>query len=163
MPCLDPGARDDFHRLARVANLLDHVPHVGSDRVTNKIPDSGPLPAPKSPAEAREYLKAASFEAPKVDDVTMVGGEFTSVCPKTGQPDFGTVSIRYTPHERCIESRSLKYYLWSYRTEPAFCEALAARIADDIVYAIDPQWVDVEVEQASRGGIQITARASRER
>ncbi len=131
--------------------------------MTNEIPDSGPLPEPKSPAEAREYLKTASFEAPKVDDVTMVGGEFTSVCPKTGQPDFGTVSIRYTPHERCIESRSLKYYLWSYRTEPAFCEALAARIADDIVYAIDPQWVDVEVEQASRGGIQITARASRER
>lgn len=134
-----------------------------SFRVNQKIPDSGPLPEPENPTEAREYLKAAAFPAPTLDEVTMVGDEFTSVCPKTGQPDFGVVTIRYTPGLHCIESRSLKYYLWSYRSEPAFCEALAARIADDVVYAIDPKAVEVEVEQAPRGGVQITARASRGR
>ena len=83
------------------------------------------------------------------------------MCPITGQPDFGTVTIEYCPGQLCIESRALKYYLWAYREEGAFCESLAARIADDIVYAIDPQRVEVRVTQKVRGGIGIVATAVR--
>jgi 7-cyano-7-deazaguanine reductase len=125
------------------------------------VPDTGPLPKPESPAEAREYLKATAFDAPEVQTIAMAAVEFSSVCPRTGQPDYGTVTIEYTPAQRCVESRALKYYLWSYRDEPAFCEAIAARIADDIMYAIAPESLEVEVTQNVRGGIGIVATARR--
>lgn len=127
------------------------------------LPRTGPLPRPASPEDARETLKAEAFEAPDVQQVTMHAHEFTSLCPKTGQPDFSTVTIEYTPAGRCLESKALKYYLWSYRDTGAFCEALAARIADDVVYAIHPWSVRVQVAQGIRGGISITATALRTR
>ena len=126
------------------------------------LPQSGPLPRPTSPAEARELLKAEAFPAPDVQTVTLTATEFTSLCPRTGQPDFGRVSIEYTPRDRCLESKALKLYLWSYRDEGAFCESLAARIADDIVYAIHPRTLRVQVDQNVRGGIAIVAVAVRE-
>jgi len=126
-----------------------------------KIPLSGPLPTPSSPSEAREVLKASAFAAPDVQSVTMEATEFTALCPRTGQPDFGTVTIEYIPAALCIESKSLKYYLWSYRNEGVFCESIAAQIADDVMYAIQPKAVEVEVTQNIRGGIGIVARAIR--
>jgi len=125
------------------------------------LPPSGPLPRPANPAQAREVLKAEAFAAPRVSLVTMEAVEFTSICPKTGQPDFGSVVIEYEPRKRCLESRALKYYLWSYRNEGAFCEALAARIADDVAYAIAPRSLKVEVMQNVRGGIALVATARR--
>lgn len=125
------------------------------------VPDRGPLPKPSSLEEAREYLKASAFAAPDVQKVSMTGSEFTSLCPRTGQPDFGTVAIEYQPDALCIESRSLKYYLWAYREEPAFVESVAARIADDVAYAIAPRQVTVQVTQNVRGGIAIVATATR--
>lgn len=125
------------------------------------LPRSGPLPRPSNPDEAREYLKAEAFAAPNVQAVTLAASEFTSICPRTGQPDFGTVTIEYTPGTRCLESKALKFYLWSYRDEGAFCESLAARIADDIVYAIEPKRVRVQVNQNVRGGIALFAVAER--
>jgi 7-cyano-7-deazaguanine reductase len=127
----------------------------------SRVPETGPLPKPSNPDDARVYLRAAAFPAPDVQTVALTGTEFTAVCPKTGQPDFGTVTIEYTPDELCIESRALKYYLWSYRDEPAFVESVAARIADDVVYAIAPKRVSVEVTQNVRGGIEIVAVAER--
>ena len=127
----------------------------------NKLPTTGPIPRPENPREAREVLKAEAFPAPNVQLVTMTGTEFTSICPKTRQPDFGTVTIEYEPRERCIESKALKYYLWSYRDEGAFCESLAAQIADDVVYAIKPKSVTVRVTQNVRGGIAIVSEARR--
>ena len=127
------------------------------------LPRSGPLPRPESPEEAREVLKAEAFDAPDVQQVTMESHEFTSLCPKTGQPDFGTVTIEYTPAHRCLESKAVKYYLWSFRDQGAFCEALAARIADDVVYAIQPWSVKVSVTQTPRGGIGLVATALRTR
>ena len=127
-----------------------------------EIPSSGPLPVPSNPDEARLALKAEAFEAPDVQTVRMVTVEFTSLCPRTGQPDHGSVSIEYVPEDLCLESKSLKYYLWSYRNEGEFCEGLAARIADDVVFAISPRSVQVEVTQSVRGGIAIVARAVRE-
>ena len=126
-----------------------------------KLPATGPLPKPDNPREAREILKGEAFPAPNVQLVTMTGTEFTSICPKTGQPDFGTVIIAYEPRELCIESKSLKYYLWSYRNEGAFCESLAAQIAEDVVYAIEPKSVTVRVTQNVRGGIALVAEARR--
>ena len=125
------------------------------------LPPAGPLPRPTSPDEARDVLKSEAFPAPAVDRITLEATEFTSVCPKTGQPDFGSVEIDYTPDARCLESRSVKYYLWSFRDHGAFCEGLAAQIADDVVYAIAPQSVRVRVYQNVRGGIAILAEASR--
>src|SRR5437899_11493164 len=127
-----------------------------------KLPTTGPLPKPTSPDEAREVLKAEAFPAPDTQRVALTATEFTSICPRTGQPDFGSVEIEYAPGERCLESKALKYYLWSFRDEGAFCESLAARIADDIVYAIRPRTVRVQVNQNVRGGIALVAVAARE-
>lgn len=124
-------------------------------------PSVGPIPRPENPDEAREVLKAEAFPAPDVESVTLTATEFTSVCPRTGQPDFGSVVVEYVPSDRCIESKALKYYLWSFRDEGAFCETLAGRIADDVVYAVDPRSVRVEVRQNVRGGIGIVAVAVR--
>ena len=125
------------------------------------IAESGPLPTPSNPTEAREVLKSAAFEAPDVQVITLEAMEFTALCPRTGQPDFGTVTIEYLPADLCIESKSLKYYLWSFRNEGVFCESIAARIADDIMYAIEARALEVEVTQNIRGGIGIVARAVR--
>ena len=127
----------------------------------SRLPLTGPLPRPANPAEAREHLRAEAFPAPSVERVTLAAMEFTSICPRTGQPDFGSVLIEYSPAERCLESKALKFYLWSYRDEGAFCETLAARIADDVVYAIAPRALRVEVRQNVRGGIAIVATAVR--
>jgi len=132
-----------------------------AEPATTPLPRVGPLPRPASPAQAREVLKAEAFPAPDVQAVTLTATEFTSICPRTGQPDFGSVIIEYAPAGRCLESKALKYYLWSYRDEGAFCESLAGRIADDVVYAIAPRAVRVEVSQNVRGGIAIVAEARR--
>ncbi len=128
---------------------------------SERLPRQGPLPGAESPAAARDLLRSEAFPAPDVQRVTLTATELTSICPRSGQPDFGSVVIEYAPRERCLESKSLKVYLWSYRDEPAFCEALAARIADDVVYAIAPASVRVDVHQNVRGGIGIVATAER--
>lgn len=126
-----------------------------------RLPRNGPLPRPANLREAREVLRAEAFPAPNTQRVRMEALEFTSICPRTGQPDFGRVVIDYVPRRRCLESKALKYYLWAYREEGAFCEALAARIADDVVDAIAPESVTVEVHQNARGGIALVATATR--
>jgi 7-cyano-7-deazaguanine reductase len=82
--------------------------------------------------------------------------EFTCVCPRTGQPDFATIRIRYVPNERCVELKSLKLYLWSYRNEGAFHEAVTNRILDDLVRATEPRAIEVVGDFGVRGGIHTT-------
>ncbi|MFZ2493103.1 MAG: preQ(1) synthase [Thermoanaerobaculia bacterium] len=94
-----------------------------------------------NPAPERDYEIA--FEAP----------EFTCLCPMTGQPDFATIRIRYVPDERCVELKSLKLYLWSYRNEGAFHEAVTNQIANDLIAALDPRYLEVEGDFYVRGGI----------
>src|ERR1051326_8268556 len=125
------------------------------------LPKTGPLPRPENPGAAREVLKAEAFPAPAVQEVSLSAMEFTSICPRTGQPDFGSVMINYVPGRFCLESKALKYYLWSFRDEGAFCESLAARIADDVVYAVAPRALKVQVNQNVRGGIALFAVALR--
>lgn len=126
-----------------------------------ELPRTGPLPRPSGPDEGRETLRQEAIPAADTQRVLLRALEFTSICPRTGQPDFGRVTIEYGPGERCLESKSVKFYLWSFRDEGEFCESLAARIADDVVYAIEPRWVRVDVLQNVRGGIEILARAER--
>jgi 7-cyano-7-deazaguanine reductase len=82
--------------------------------------------------------------------------EFTSVCPKTGQPDFGTLVITYIPDQVCFELKSLKLYLQSYRNVGAFYEDVTNRILDDLVAVTDPRWLELRAEFTPRGGISST-------
>ena len=97
---------------------------------------------------------------PHVKRVVLETDEVTSLCPVTGQPDWERVRIELEPDKLCVESKSLKLYLWSFREEGVFCESLAARIAQDIHEACHPHWVKVTVTQRPRGGITISAEAS---
>lgn len=85
--------------------------------------------------------------------ITIRCPEFTSVCPKTGQPDFGTITIEYTPDKSCIELKSLKLYMQSYRDKGVFYERLTNEILDDLVEASKPVWMKIVSQFAPRGGI----------
>jgi 7-cyano-7-deazaguanine reductase len=95
--------------------------------------------------------------------VTLVCPEFTCVCPVTGQPDFATITIRYIPDQRILESKSLKLYLWSYRQEGTFHEHVTNQILDDLVAALDPLSCHVTGAFNVRGGISITVEARYEK
>ncbi|MCA0454659.1 MAG: preQ(1) synthase [Chloroflexi bacterium] len=95
--------------------------------------------------------------------VTLVCPEFTCVCPMTGQPDFATITIRYIPDQKIVESKSLKLYLWSYRNEGVFHEHVTNRILDDLVEALDPIECHVTGAFAVRGGIALTVDAHHEK
>ena len=95
-------------------------------------------------------------------EIKMECPEFTCLCPKTGQPDFAEVEIRYTPDKMCIELKSLKLYLWSFRDEGAFHEKVINDILDDLVKVSSPRWMEVIGVFNVRGGIHTTVRASYE-
>lgn len=101
-----------------------------------------------NPRPARDYV--IRFECP----------EFTCLCPKTGQPDFATIRVEYVPDRLCVELKSLKLYLWSYRNEGAFHEAVTNGILDDLVAAVAPRRMRVEGAFNVRGGITTTIIAS---
>ena len=92
-------------------------------------------------------------------EILMECPEFTCVCPRTGQPDFAKITIRYVPDRLCVELKSLKLYLWSYRNEGAFHEAVTNKILDDIVAAIKPRRITVTGDFNVRGGIHTTVTA----
>ncbi|MCC7043678.1 MAG: NADPH-dependent 7-cyano-7-deazaguanine reductase QueF [Acidobacteria bacterium] len=89
--------------------------------------------------------------------------EFTSVCPKTGQPDFGEILITYTPDQACIELKSLKYYLQSYRSKGIFYEAATNQILDDLVACCQPRHMRITGAFSARGGITTTVVAEHTR
>lgn len=100
-----------------------------------------------NPTPERDYQVV--FECP----------EFTCLCPLTGQPDFATFRISYAPDKRCVELKSLKLYLWSYRDVGAFHEAVTNRILDDLVETVMPRRMTVVGEFYVRGGIRTTVQA----
>ncbi len=104
-----------------------------------------------NPSSHRDY--EISFECP----------EFTCVCPKTGQPDFATLRIRYVPDKLCVELKSLKLYLWSFRNEGHFHEKVTNLILDDLVKTIRPRRMSIEGDFYVRGGIHTVVRASYEK
>ena len=85
--------------------------------------------------------------------ITIRCPEFTSVCPKTGQPDFGEIIIEYCPDQTCIELKSLKIYMQSYRNQGIFYEALTNEILDDLARACKPRWMKIRAQFTPRGGI----------
>ena len=108
---------------------------------------------------SEHYAGLETFPNPGVARVELDSDELTAVCPITGQPDLYVATISYRPRNLCLESKSVKLYLSSFRNEGAFCEALAVRIRDDVAAALELDAADVTValEQKARGGITITA------
>jgi 7-cyano-7-deazaguanine reductase len=106
------------------------------------------------PTEPGKNLEA--FPNPKRERdyrIEMEIPEFTCLCPKTGQPDFASLQLEYIPDELCVELKSLKLYIWSYRNEGAFHEAVTNRIADDLVQAVQPRYLKLTALFNVRGGI----------
>jgi 7-cyano-7-deazaguanine reductase len=111
----------------------------------------------------REVLETFENQYPQRDYwIEIVCPEFTSVCPKTGQPDFGTLTIRYVPADRCVELKSLKLYLQQFRNEGIFYETATNRILDDLVAAIRPRRMSIAAAFTPRGGISTTVTVSYE-
>ncbi|MDN5865309.1 MAG: preQ(1) synthase [Gammaproteobacteria bacterium] len=94
-----------------------------------------------NPRQGREYT------------IRMNMPEFTCLCPLTGQPDFARMQLEYVPDERCVELKSLKLYLWSFRDEGAFHEAVTNRIAEDLIQALSPRFLRLTARFNVRGGI----------
>jgi 7-cyano-7-deazaguanine reductase len=106
------------------------------------MPDVQLLECFQNPSPQRDYV------------IEHVAEEFTSVCPKTGHPDFGTVVVRFVPDQLCVELKSLKLYLQSFRNEGIFYEAVTNRIADDLTATMQPRWLVIETNWRGRGGIR---------
>jgi len=108
-------------------------------------------------SEFRNLLETFANQFPNRDYcIEIECPEFTSVCPRTGQPDFGTLAITYTPDEKCVELKSLKFYLQSYRNEGIFYENVTNVILDDLVAALAPRWLMIEAAFNARGGMTET-------
>ena len=110
--------------------------------------------------QPKRALEAFPNRNPERDYVVELRtSEFSCLCPKTGQPDFAEILIRYVPDQKIVESKSLKLYLWTYRDEGVFHEHFANLLLDDLVGALDPRWCRVEVSFNPRGGIGIVVTA----
>ena len=121
---------------------------------------SRPVRSKKSQGVAGSALETFANPHPGRDyTVRMRCPEFTCLCPKTGQPDFATIHIEFVPDRRCVELKSLKLYLWSFRDQGAFHEAVTGQILDDLVSAIAPRFLRVTAEFLVRGGIYTTVAA----
>lgn len=106
------------------------------------------------PEDVRSLLETFENQFPARDYVIeIVCPEFTSVCPKTGQPDFGTLTFTYTPDRKCVELKSLKMYLQSFRNEGIFYENVTNRILDDLVAVLQPRQMKLVAAFTARGGI----------
>ena len=118
-----------------------------------KLLKKGEMRYPTSPDEA----KLESFpntNAKRNYWITFETDEFTSLCPITGQPDFARITIEYIPNEKCVESKSLKLYIFSYRQEGTFYEEIVNRIFDDLTDAIAPRHLIVTGDFTARGGVR---------
>ena len=108
----------------------------------------------------RAVLETFENQYPGRDyQIEIVCPEFTSVCPKTGQPDFGTLTFTYVPEKRCVELKSLKLYLQQYRDRGIFYEHATNRILDDLVAVLSPRWMKLAAAFTPRGGISTTVTA----
>lgn len=109
----------------------------------------------------RTVLETFDNPCPQRDyTIEIVCPEFTTVCPKTGQPDFGTLTITYVPDARCVELKSLKFYLQQYRNEGIFYETATNRVLDDLVAVVRPRRMTLAAAFTPRGGITTTVTAT---
>lgn len=113
------------------------------------------------PTRPAKHLETFPNPSPARDyRIHMEIPEFTCLCPKTGQPDFATLVLDYVPDRKCVELKSLKLYVWSYRNEGAFHEAVTNRILDDLARATAPRFMQLTAKFYVRGGIFTTVVAS---
>ena len=119
----------------------------------------------KSPDSVRpDILETFEYEYPESEvGLDISTDEFTCVCPKSGLPDFATITINYLPDKKCVELRSLKFYLMSYRNVGIFHEHVVNRILGDFVEAVEPKMVTVYGDFKIRGGLHITSEVSWEK
>jgi len=111
-------------------------------------------------SDYRKKLETFDNRFPQRDyRIEIVCPEFTSVCPKTGQPDFGTLTFTYIPEKLCVELKSLKLYLQSFRNDGIFYENVANEILDDLVAVLTPRWIKIVAAFNARGGITETVTA----
>jgi 7-cyano-7-deazaguanine reductase len=104
-------------------------------------------------------IEIETFPNPKIDRdyvITHINNEFTSVCPITGLPDFGKITITYVPDQVCLELKSLKYYFLDFRNKGIFYEAITNKILDDLVSACGPREMEIVSEWGVRGGMTST-------
>ena len=106
---------------------------------------------PSSPSKILEVFDNPNVEKDFVIRIDIP--EFTCLCPKTGQPDFATLHLEYIADKRCVELKALKSYIWSFRNEGAFHEAVTNQILDDLVSALDPRFIRLKAIFNVRGGI----------
>jgi len=112
------------------------------------------------PSEPFGELETFDNPSPERDyTIRMEIPEFTCLCPKTGQPDFATLILEYVPDRRCVELKSLKLYIWSYRNEGAFHEAVTNRILDDLARFLQPRFLRLQARFNVRGGIHTSVTA----
>ena len=126
------------------------------------LPFKGPEAIDAACLECFEYEYAEHAPGEDIEIVTTTN-EFTSVCPFSGLPDFAEVTITYTPDEKCVELRSLKYYLMSYRDVGIWYEHLVNRMLEDLVKAIEPRSMEIEIKANPRGGLSSTVTAKYDR
>ncbi len=110
--------------------------------------------------------KLETFPNPKPErdyEIHITSPEFTCLCPMTGQPDFATIDVKYVPDQLCVELKSFKLYIWSFRDEGHFHEAVTNRIADDLIAAIDPRKITVTGCFNVRGGVTTTVTVSHQK
>lgn len=133
-----------------MADKTGHLKSLGSETTKYRLdkPDPSLLETFENQYQNRDYNIEFNFP------------EYTSLCPKTGQPDFATINIEYVADKLCIESKSLKLYLFSYRNHGAFMESIVNKMLNDLVNCCSPRWMFVEGKFNVRGGIYITVEAS---
>ena len=124
----------------------DNLKSLGSNKTEYRYEHADPKLLERFPNPMNNGPKAEGT-------VRITAPEFTSLCPKTGQPDFAKIVIEYTPHEHCVESKSLKLYLGSYRNFGEFHEACVRRMVNDLVKLLDPTYLKITGEFTPRGGI----------
>ena len=125
------------------------------------MPITPPVLGSKATAQPEKTLDVFPNPNPERDyTIEISSPEFTCVCPVTGQPDFAEISLRYIPDELCVELKSYKLYLWSYRNEGAFHEAVTNTILDDLVTALKPREMTVTGKFNVRGGLYTTVTAT---
>jgi len=110
--------------------------------------------------ENRSLLEVFENQHPHREyEIEIVCPEFTSVCPKTGQPDFGTITVTYIPDRLCVELKSLKMYMQAYRSQGIFYENVTNVILEDLLEVVQPRWMQIRAEFTPRGGISSTITA----
>jgi 7-cyano-7-deazaguanine reductase len=113
------------------------------------------------PSQPSKALEVVPNPHPERDyEVSLEIPEFTCLCPRTGQPDFATIRVRYVPDRLLLELKAIKLYIWSYRNEGAFHEDVTNRVLDDLVEAVGPKRMTVRTDWLVRGGIHTVVEAS---